>query len=88
MLSEGLGFNLCVAPFLNVYVPNLPQGQRWRLVRGFFSNFFTGDYYYWLLYTVLKVNLSQLSFSRSQHLPFLTPSHDREIPHADMISEA
>ena len=35
VMSEGLGFNLCVAPFLNVCVPNLPQGvkdrecQRW-----------------------------------------------------------
>ena len=28
---EGLGFNLCIAPFLNVCVPNLPQGQGWRL---------------------------------------------------------
>ena len=35
VMSEGLGFNLCVAPFLNVCVSNLPQGvkdgecQRW-----------------------------------------------------------
>ena len=35
VMLEGLGFNLCVAPFLNVCVPNLPQGsgteigQRW-----------------------------------------------------------
>ena len=33
-MSEGLGFNLCVAPFLNVCVPNLPQGVKdgecWR----------------------------------------------------------
>ena len=26
VMSEGLGFNLCVAPFLIVCVPNLPQG--------------------------------------------------------------
>ena len=26
VMSEGLGFNLCVVPFLNVCVPNLPQG--------------------------------------------------------------
>ena len=26
VMSEGLGFNLYVAPFLNVCVPNLPQG--------------------------------------------------------------
>ena len=25
VMSEGLGFNLCVAPFLNVCVLNLPQ---------------------------------------------------------------
>ena len=25
VMSEGLGFNLCVVPFLNVCVPNLPQ---------------------------------------------------------------
>ena len=35
VMLEGLGFNLCVAPFLNICVPNLPQGveggecQRW-----------------------------------------------------------
>ena len=27
VMLEGLGFNLCVVPFLNVCVPNLPQGQ-------------------------------------------------------------
>ena len=26
VMSEGLGFNLCVAPSLNICVPNLPQG--------------------------------------------------------------
>ena len=30
VMSEGLGFNLCIAPFLNVCVPNLPQGARSR----------------------------------------------------------
>ena len=34
VMSEGLGFNLCVAPFLNICVPNLPQGvgsrECWR----------------------------------------------------------
>ena len=34
VMLEGLGFNLCVAPFLNVCVPNLPQGVKdgecWR----------------------------------------------------------
>ena len=35
VMSEGLGFNLCVAPFLNICVLNLSQGvgggrcQRW-----------------------------------------------------------
>ena len=31
VISEGLGFNLCVAPSLNVCVPNLPQGQGQRM---------------------------------------------------------
>ena len=26
VMSEGLGFNLCVVPFLNICVPDLPQG--------------------------------------------------------------
>ena len=34
VMLEGLGFNLCVAPFLNVCVLNLPQrvrsGECWR----------------------------------------------------------
>ena len=34
VLSEGLHFNLCVVPFLNICVCNLPQGQRQRLVGG------------------------------------------------------
>ena len=34
VMSEGLGFNLCVAPFLNICVPNLPKGQGQRLSRG------------------------------------------------------
>ena len=33
VMLEGLGFNLCVAPFLNVCVPNLPQGSRTENVR-------------------------------------------------------
>ena len=28
VMSEGLGFNLCVGPFLNICVINLPQGVR------------------------------------------------------------
>ena len=38
VMSEGLGFNLCVVPFLNIRVPNLPQGVKdgggWNWVRG------------------------------------------------------
>ena len=34
VMLEGLGFNLCVAPFLNVCVPNLPQGSRMENVGG------------------------------------------------------
>ena len=30
VMSEGLGFNLCVVPFLNICVPNLPQGVKDR----------------------------------------------------------
>ena len=32
MMSEGLGFNLCVVPILNICVPNLPHGQGWRML--------------------------------------------------------
>ena len=31
VMSEGLGFNLCVAPFQNIYDSNLPQGQGPRM---------------------------------------------------------
>ena len=34
VMSEGLGFNLCVAPFLNVCVLNLPQRVRAEDVGG------------------------------------------------------
>ena len=30
VMSEGLGFNLRVVPFLNVCVPNLPRGVNVR----------------------------------------------------------
>ena len=36
VMLEGLGFNLCVAPFLNVCVPNL-RGSRAENVRGGWS---------------------------------------------------
>ena len=34
MISEGLGFNLCVAPFLNICVPNLTKGSKAEIGRG------------------------------------------------------
>ena len=37
VMLEGLGFNLCAVPFLNVCVPNLPQGRGQRLVRSCWS---------------------------------------------------
>ena len=37
VMLEGLGFNLCVVPFLNICVLNLPQGQGWSWVRGCWS---------------------------------------------------
>ena len=33
-MSEGLGFNLCVAPFLNICLLNLTQRVRGEDVRG------------------------------------------------------
>ena len=30
VMLEGLGFNLCVGPFLNICVPNLPKGVKDR----------------------------------------------------------
>ena len=37
VMSEGLGFNLCVAPFLNVCVLNLSQRVRVEVVGGGWS---------------------------------------------------
>ena len=37
VMSEGLGFNLCVVPFLNVCVLNLSWGVRAEDVRGSWS---------------------------------------------------
>ena len=34
VMLEGLGFNLCVVPFLNVYVLNLSWRVRAEVVRG------------------------------------------------------
>ena len=33
-MSEGLGFNLCVVPFLNICVPNLTKGSKLEIVGG------------------------------------------------------
>ena len=33
-MLEGLSFNLCVAPFLNIYVPNLTKAWKLEMVRG------------------------------------------------------
>ena len=32
VMSDGLGFNLGVVPFLNSCIPNLPQGQGQRML--------------------------------------------------------
>ena len=37
VMSEGLGFNLCVVPFLNICVLNLSQRVRVEVVRGGWS---------------------------------------------------
>ena len=37
VMSEGLGFNLCVAPFLNICVLNLSQRVRAEVVGGGWS---------------------------------------------------
>ena len=37
VMSEGLGFNLCIAPFLNICVLNLTQRVRAEDVRGGWS---------------------------------------------------
>ena len=54
VMSEGLGFNLCVAPFLNVCVLNLPQGVKdggcQSLVRG----------------VILELDEGRLSWGRSE----------------------
>ena len=51
VMSEGLGFNLCVAPFLNICVPNLPQ-SRMENVRGCLS---------WVGGVVLEMDEERLS---------------------------
>ena len=55
VMSEGLGFNLCVAPFLNVCVPNLPHGEGWSMsevVRGSWS---------WVGGVILELDKERLS---------------------------
>ena len=55
VMLEGLGFNLCVASFLNVCVPNLPQGQGQRLVEGCWS---------WVRGAILEMGKGRLSQRR------------------------
>ena len=55
VISEDLGFNLCVAPFLNICVTNLPQGQGWKLVRGYQS---------WVGAAILETDKGGLSWRR------------------------
>ena len=52
VMSEGLGFNLCVVPFLNICVPNLPEGSRMENVRGGWS---------WVRGVVLELDKEELS---------------------------
>ena len=44
VMSEGLGFNLCVVPFLNICVPNLPQGQGFQCKAVCVPEYNTQDY--------------------------------------------
>ena len=53
VMSEGLGFNLCVAPFLNICVPNLPQRSRMEYVRGGWS---------WVGGVILELDEERLSW--------------------------
>ena len=54
VMSERLGFNLCVVPFLNICVPKLPQGVKdggcQSLVRG----------------VILELDEGRLSWGRSE----------------------
>ena len=57
VMSEGLGFNLCVVPFLNVYVLNLSQRVRAEDVRGSQS---------WVRGVVLELDGRRLRSDRSE----------------------
>ena len=54
VMSKELGFNLCVVPFLNVCVPNLPQGLRMEYVGG-------GCGWSWVGGVVLELDKERLS---------------------------
>ena len=53
VMLEGLGFNLCVVPFLNICVLNLPQRVGSRDVRGGWS---------WVRGVVLELDRGRLSW--------------------------
>ena len=57
VMSEGLGFNLCVVPFLNVCVLNLSQRVRTEVVGGGQS---------WVRGVILEVDRRRLRSNRSE----------------------
>ena len=57
VMSEGLGFNLCVVPFLNVCVLNLSWGVRAEDVRGSWS---------WVGVVILESDGRRLRSGRSE----------------------
>ena len=58
VMLEGLGFNLCVAPFLNVCVLNLSWRVRAEVVRGGWS---------WVRGVVLELDRRGLRSDYSEH---------------------
>ena len=57
VISEGLGFNLCIAPFLNVCVLNLSQRVRAEDVRGGWS---------WVRGVILELDGRRLKSNHSE----------------------
>ena len=57
VMSEGLGFNLCVAPFLNICVPNLSWGVGAEDVGGSWS---------WVRGVILKLDGRRLKLGHSK----------------------
>ena len=57
VMSEGLGFNLCVAPFLNVCILNLSQKVGAEDVRGGWS---------WVRGVILELGRKRLKSDRSE----------------------